>query len=264
MKYVLSFILLFALALQAKEAPATIIRWPSDEHPVVRFAFGKFVKVNSVGSLSSYTVEVTAENLWAKPIPEASFDAYFFSKENMRIGSGYITLNNLGKGEKVRFTVSFHATGAQPASLKIVANSVPKELGPATPPKKIRLTVYSIPSGADLKVDGEEVGITPKQVEFTLGKHLLQFKRDGFNSGTFPVEFGPDDVSGGTVSYELGALAHDTLEMRDGTTMTADVESMDATTVVVRSVGSLQSLDRNQVKRILLVRREPAIGAGQK
>jgi hypothetical protein len=164
----------------------------------------------------------------------------------------------------VRFTLPFHATGAQPVTLKIVASMVPKELGPAAPAKKIRLTVYSVPSGANLKVDGQDVGVTPKQVEFTQGKHLLQFSREGFNAGSFPVEFGPDDVSGGTVSYELGALAHDTIEMRDGTMITADVESMDALTVVVRAVGTLQTLDRNQVKRILLVQREPAAGGIQK
>jgi hypothetical protein len=227
--------------------------------------FGKFVRMNSTGSLSAYSMDVRAENLWSKPIPEASFDAYFFGKDNMRIGHGYITLDHVGVGEKVRFTVTFDVTGAQPASLKIVANRVPKELGALAPPKKIRLTVYSVPSGATLKVDGVEAGETPKQVEFALGKHLLQFTREGYNSGTFPVEFGPDDVSGGTISYELGALAHDTIEMRDGTTLTAaDVESMNATSVVVRMVGNSQTLDRNQVKRILLVQREPASGTVQK
>jgi hypothetical protein len=264
MKRILPLLLLFALAAQAKEAPTTMIVWPNEAHPVVRFTFGKFVKMNSVGSQSSYSVDVTAENLWNKPIPEASFDAFFFGKDDMRIGDGFIALHHLGAGEKTRFTVNFHVTGAQPVTLKLIATNVPRELAPAAPPKKIRLTVYSVPSGAKLKVDGVDAGETPKQVEFTLGKHLLQFSRDGYNNGSFPVEFGPDDVSGGTVSYELGALAHDTVEMRDGTTLTADVESVDATSVVVRMVGNTQTLDRNQVKRILLVQREPASATPQK
>jgi hypothetical protein len=263
-KRLLPLLLLFARAAQARETPAMTILWPNDEHPVVRFTFGKFVKMSSAGSLSLYSVDVTAKSLWNKPIPEASFDAFFFAKDNMRIGDGYINLNHLGAGEMVRFSLTFQVTGAQPVTLKIVANRVPNELGPVAPPKKIRLTVYSVPSGAKLKVDGVDAGETPKQVEFALGKHLLQFNREGYNSGSFPVEFGPDDVSGGTVSYELGALAHDTVEMRDGSTLTADVESMDATSVVVRMVGNLQTLDRNQVKRILLAQREPASDAVQK
>ena len=115
MKRLLPLLLLFALATQAKDAPTTII-WPDSEHPVVRFTFGKFVKGGSMGSLSSYNVDVIAENLWSKPIPEATFDAFFFAKDNTRIGNGYISLNHMGAGEKVRFTVSFSVTGAQPVS----------------------------------------------------------------------------------------------------------------------------------------------------
>lgn len=35
------------------------------------------------------------------------------------------------------------------------------------------------------------------------GKHVLEFNKEGFNSGQFPLEIGLDDVSGGSVSYEL-------------------------------------------------------------
>jgi hypothetical protein len=227
----------------------------------LRFTFGKFQKIGSVGSQNSYMVDVTAENLWNKPIPNATFEAYFFGKDNIRIGSGYISLSNVGVHEAVKFTMPFSTTGSQPASLKLNATSLPKELGPAAPPKKIRLTVFSVPAGAHLKVDGEEAGVTPKQVELAVGKHTLQFSREGYHEGAFPLEVGPDDVSGGTVSFELGSLSHDTVEMRDGSTLVGDVESMDATSVVVRVAGNLQSIDRNQVKRILLVGREAPTGA---
>lgn len=256
MKYVLPLLLALSLVASAKENP-TIVVWPSQEQPVLRFAFGKFAKVGSVGTQNSYTVEVTAENLWSKPIPSATFETYFFGKDNIRMGSGYISVRNLGVHETVKFTMPFSTTGGQPATLKLQALDVPKELGPAAPPRKIRLTVYSVPSGANLKLDGEDVGVTPKQVELAMGKHTLQFSRNGYHNGSFPLEVGPDDVSGGTVSYELGSLAHDTVEMRDGSTLIGDVESMDATAVVVRVAGNLQSVDRNQVKRILLVQREP-------
>ena len=260
MKYVLALLLVCSLAASAKEVPTTVV-WPSEQNPVLKFTFGKFERLGSMGSTRSYTVDVSAENLWNKPIPHANFEAYFFSKDKVRIGNGYISLSNVGVRETVKFAISFSATDEKPTSLKIVATSVPKELGPALPPKKIRMTIYSVPPGADLKVDGESGGVTPKQVELSVGKHTLTFSRQGYHDGNFPLEVGPDDVSGGTVSFELGALSHDTVEMMDGSTLVSDVESMNATSVVVRVAGSLQSIDRNQVKRILLVQREAPVPA---
>jgi len=109
-----------------------------------------------------------------------------------------------------------------------------------------------------LKVDGKEAGTTPKQVELSAGKHDLQFDKEGFNTGHFPVEIGPNDVSGGNVSYELGTAVHDTLELRDGSVLTGDLQSVTPTEVRVRVAGSEQAIDRNKVKRILLVERGPA------
>jgi hypothetical protein len=51
---------------------------------------------------------------------------------------------------------------------------------------------------------------------------------------------------------------HDTVELRDGSVLNGDLESVSATEVVVRVGGSMQRLNRNQVKRILLVERDPA------
>lgn len=251
--------LLFAVTVGAKEVP-TVIVWPSDQKPIVRFTFGRFTKVGSLATQNSYVVEVTAENLWDKPIPSAAFDVYVFGKDNVRVGSGYMTLNQIGVRETVRFTLAFGATGAQPASLKILATMLPKELGPVAPLKTITITVYSVPAGATLKVDGEEVGVTPKHVKLAVGKHLFQFNHEGYHEGSFRMEVGPDDVSGGTVSYELGSQSHDTVELRDGSTIIGDVESMNATSVTIRVGGNMQVLERNRVKRILLVEREEAHG----
>ena len=70
------------------------------------------------------------------------------------------------------------------------------------PAKKVSLTINSVPQGATFKVDGTEVGETPKIVQLTVGKHKIEFSKEGFNAGTFPVEIAPDDASGGSVSYE--------------------------------------------------------------
>jgi hypothetical protein len=256
----LALILLTSIAATAKDAPANTLLWPSSEAPVIRFTFGRFVRVGSTLSQAEFKVDVTAENLWSKPIPGAMFDAYFFAKSNIRIGAGYIRLSNVGVNETVRLSLPFTTSGPQPTSFKVVATQLPQELDTAVTPKKIRMTVASIPAGADLAVDGQNVGATPKQVEFTVGKHALQLTLAGFHPGTFPLEVSLDDASGATVSYELGPLAHDTIEMRDGTTLIADVESMNASSVVARVAGNLQSLDRNQIKRILFAQRDALTG----
>jgi hypothetical protein len=135
MRYLFSVLLALSLSASAKEAPVNYtLVWPSEQSPVLRFTFGKFVKVGSLATQQSYTVDVTAENLWGKPIPNASFEAHFFSKDNVRIGNGYITLNNVGVKETVKFTLPFGATGAQPASLKIVAVNLPKNSVPLLRP----------------------------------------------------------------------------------------------------------------------------------
>ncbi len=51
---------------------------------------------------------------------------------------------------------------------------------------------------------------------------MLEFSKEGFNPGRFPLEITADDASGGSVSYELGASAHDTVELRDGSILSGD------------------------------------------
>jgi hypothetical protein len=132
---------------------------------------------------------------------------------------------------------------------------LPDELQLYLTERMIAITVNSIPQGATFKVDGTESGTTPKIVRLSPGKHTLEFSKEGFAPGKFPVEVGPDDVSG-SVSFELGAAAYDTVELRDGTLLNGDVESVTGTEVVVRVGGAPQRLNRNRVKRILLVERE--------
>jgi hypothetical protein len=120
------------------------------------------------------------------------------------------------------------------------------------------MTVNSVPQGANVRLDDTEVGVTPKIIQVLPGKHTLEFTKDGFNTGHFPLEITPEDVSGGSVSYELGVSAHDTVELRDGTVISGDVESVSATEVLVRLGGTVQRFNRNQVKRIGLVPRDSA------
>ena len=199
---------------------------------------GKFKEVSS-GGQHNYTTETTAENLWGKPIARAEFSLYLFDKNKVRIGEGWISLNNMGPREIVKFQTGLMTSGS-PVSLTLVPRSLPAELQSYLPPKTISMTVNSVPQGALVKVDGVAAGTTPKSVQISPGKHTLEFSKEGFNSGRFPLEVRPDDVSGGSVSYELGTSAHDTIEMRDGTVLSGDVESVTATEVVVRVGGGLQ------------------------
>jgi hypothetical protein len=68
---------------------------------------------------------------------------------------------------------------------------------------------------------------------------------------------GSNDVSGGSVSYELGTSAHDTIELRDGTLLSGDLVSLTGMDVVIKLGGADQHVDRNQIKRILFVQRQP-------
>lgn len=114
-----------------------------------------------------------------------------------------------------------------------------------------------MPQGAALTVDGKAVGTTPKIVDIAIGKHMLEFAKEGFNPGKFPLEITAHNASGGSVSYELGGAAHDTIELRDGSVLEGDLASINGMQVQLRIGGNIQNFDRNQVKRILLTERDP-------
>src|SRR5437016_2772178 len=241
-------VLLLSVQAIAKDPPAQTLNWPESGTAILRFTFGKFKEIGSLAGARSYITDTTAENLWTKPIPDATFSLYLYDKNKSRIGEGYITLSTVAPGQTIKFQTTIGAS--------LAARSLPPELGPMAPAKKVSLTINSVPQGAIFKVDGVEVGATPKIVQLTVGKHKIEFSKEGFNAGTFPVEIGPDDASGGSVSYELGASAHDTIELRDGTVLNGDLLSVSPTDVTVRVGGASQRFDRNQVKRILLVERD--------
>jgi hypothetical protein len=253
--------LLLGVVASAKDEPK-VIMWPETGKPVLRFTFGKFKEGPAYGHEHNYTCDTAAENLWDKRIPVATFSMYLFDKSNVRIGEGFVQIKDVGPGEIVKFQTTLHAAGV-PVTLKLIPEILPAELQPPAPPKPaktISITINSVPQGAALKLDGDEAGMTPKMVRVTPGKHILEFNKEGFTPGKFPIEIGTDDTSGGSVSYELGTLAHDTVELRDGSVLVCDVESMSATEVVMRVGGALQRMERNKVKRMLLVERDPPPG----
>jgi hypothetical protein len=241
----------------AKDQPAQVLVWPDQGTPIMRFSFGKFKEVASLGRERTYVTETIAENLWSKRLPDATFILYLFDKNKVRIGEASLTVSNVGAGETVKFQTTIASSGP-PVSLSIAARSLPEELGSYAPAKMVSMTINTVPQGATAKLDGVEIGTTPKISRVPVGKHTLEFTKEGFNPGKFPFEIGRDDVSGGSVSFELGTSAHDTVELRDGSVLSGDIVSVSGMDVVVHIGGNDQKFDRNQVKRILLVQRQPA------
>jgi hypothetical protein len=249
---------LIAFGADAKDAPPLVLSWPTDGSPVLRFSFGKFKQVGEHLGQHNFAVDVVAENLWGKPIPRADFSLYLFDKGKTRIGEGYIALSNVRRGETVKFQMNFAASGT-PASMSLAPRTLPPELQSYLAPTEVSVTINSVPQGAILRVDGNDAGTTPKIVRLNTGKHQLEFSKEGFATGRYPFEVAQDDASGGSVTFELGGLARDTIELRDGSVLIGDLESVTATEIVVRVGGTMQTLDRNRVKRILLTQREAAV-----
>jgi hypothetical protein len=242
------FLLAVSSLLSAKDQPFQIVSWPDSGQPVLRFTFSKFKEIGGgMGKERTYISEVQALNVSDKAISGASFSLYVFDKAKARIGEGYINVNNVSAGETVKFQITIAASGS-PNSVAVSTSA----------PRTVSITVNSVPQGAALTVDGKAAGTTPKLIDVANGKHVLGFEKEGFNPGKFPLEITSHDASGGSVSYELGSAAHDTIELRDGSVLTGDLVSVSGMQVEVRIGGNAQSFDRNQVKRILLTERAPA------
>jgi hypothetical protein len=231
----------------AKDAPLQVIDWPETGTPVLRFSFSKFKQLPSMGALHGYVMDTTAENLSNRVIPSARFSIYLFDKNKVRVGEDAISVTNVGPGETVKFETTVSTSGL-PVSItlhEILASA-----------KTVSLTVNSTPQGAMLSLDGNQQGTTPRMITVGAGRHTLSFTKEGFNTGTFPLEISRDDVSGGTVNFELGAASYDSIELRDGSVLNGDLVSISGMDVEIRVGGNIQHIDRNKVKRVMFVQRE--------
>src|SRR5450759_2979780 len=221
--FIVVFLSLFSFA-HAKEAMSPV-DWPAN-NPVLQFTISKVNRVGGYQGQQTYILDLAVRNMMTKPISRASFQFFLYDKQQVRIGQGYIDLTNVSPGEMIKMQVNAVTTGT-PASFTVSPQSLPAELAGAAPPKPISVTVYSVPSEAKLSVDGKEVGVTPIATQLIPGSHTLTFKKTGYNTGTFPMIVSPDQLPGGSVTFELGSGAHDTVELRDGTVVNGDLQSVD-------------------------------------
>lgn len=237
-------------------ASPVMMQWPETGAPVLRFAFTPFQQMGAFANQKTYTTEVTVQNLWSKTIESAEFQVLVFDADRARVGETWLRISNLAPGEVSKQALNVSTVGT-PQSMKLEPRNVPAEFGPPKPPHVISLTVYSVPAGASLKVDGKEAGVTPIQVQVGDGQHVMEFTKEGFALGRMIHNVGPSDVSGGSVTAELAGLTHDTVELRDGSTVIGDVQSVDASKVIVTVGGQDREFERNEVQKIMLIQREP-------
>ena len=230
-----------ALAAAQSDSPITIA-WPSNDKPTLKLTFAKFEQKGIVNGEGIFVSQVVAQNVSDQGMPRSVFTVYVSDKAGVRIGRARLQLPEIPPYRTQNAQIQFSASGS-PAGLTLLAG------------KTIPLKVISVPAGASFKVDGEDQGITPKLVDFTIGTHSLEFSKEGYATGTTPLEVNADELPGGSVSIELGGITQDTIELRDGTTMLGDVISMSMTNVVLRVEGKEQKLDRNLIKKIILVER---------
>ena len=173
-------------------------------------------------------------------MPRSVFTVYISDKNGVRIGTARLQLLEIPAFRTQSAQLQFSAAGT-PANITLLAG------------KTIPLRVVSIPPGANFKVDGEDAGVTPKLVDFTVGSHTLDFSKEGYAPGNTPLDVGADQLPGGSISFELGGMSEDTVELRDGTILLGEVLSMSLTDVTMSINGKGQKYDRNQIKKIILV-----------
>ncbi len=252
-------LLLCALALakdkKEKEKPDApiIMLWPDQSSPTLKLTFEKFAQLGSYNGQLSLESHVLVENMSGKRVPLASFTVYLLDKDKVRIGNGTLSFSDLDPGQMAKLAFQVRSLGV-PATLSLVAHNDAE--GVPTSLKTVPLKVISVPPGATLKVDGKDQGVTPATVRLTVGNHILGFSEDGYASGTTPVEIKPDEGPGGSITFELGGLSRDEIELRDGRVLHGDVLSVTMTAVSIRVDGVDQTFERNQVRKITLVERE--------
>jgi PEGA domain-containing protein len=239
-----SLLLLLQLSVPSsgQTESAITVGWPSAEKPSLRLTFGKFQQSGLVNGQGIFTCDVVAQNVLDQAMSRSVFTVLISDKGGLRIGRARLQLPEIRPYQTEKTQIQFSAAGI-PAGVALLAG------------KTIPLKVISVPPGANLKIDGEDAGVTPKLVDFTIGSHTLEFSKEGYATGSTALDVAADELPGGSVSFELGGLSKDTVELRDGTVLLGDVISMSMTTVTVRVDGKDQKYDRNQVKRVLLVER---------
>ena len=249
--WIVPVLLLWAVA--SALAADTVLTWPATGNDtMLRFTVGKLRQISSVSGQSDYLGEALAENLSPKAIPSASFYLYLLDKKGKRVGEGYMEVTNLGAGQQARIPVSVHALGSF-ASMELQPQYLPSD-----EPKKIKMSITSVPSGASLKLDSQESGVTPQVISMAVGKHVLEFSKEGYATESTSVEIA-ENAMPGSVELEMNPLTLDTVVLRDGTVLLGNLTSVTGTGVNINMKGKPTKLERSRVARIVLGEHKPSV-----
>jgi hypothetical protein len=221
--------------------PATL-PWPTADKPTLKFTVGKLQQAGLYNGQTIFVSEVAVQNLSDQPVPKSIFTVFINDKDGVRVGRALLRLPEIRAGQSEKAQLQFSTAGV-PAAVALLNGRV------------VPLKVSSIPSGANLKIDGAEVGITPRVAELTVGMHTIDLTKEGYAPASSPLEVTGDEAEGGGISFELGGMSNDAIQLRDGTTVLGDVTSLSLASVIVRVDGKEQKYDRNLVKKIVLVER---------
>jgi hypothetical protein len=236
---------------KGQNAVAIVIFWPRQDKAILKLTFSRFRSLASYGGKTTLQSDVIIQNLSSKSIPKGSLTVSLLDKNRAEVGSGPLIVTNLGAGALEQATFQCDTVGA-PVTLSLAARNndgVPVAI------KTIPMTVISVPAGANLEVDDEDEGLTPANVNVSAGTHQLTLSKEGFASATTPLDVAPDEAPGGSITITLGGLSEDSLDLRDGSTITGTVLSMTLDKIVIEIAGQRQTIDRNLVKKIFLVER---------
>ncbi len=235
---------IFAPCISAvAQSDSIVVSWPAAEHPTLKLTFSKFEQSAVANGQGIFTSTVIAQNVSDSAMPRSLFTVYISDKNNVRIGTALLKFPELPPYRTQSAKIDFSAAGI-PAGVTLLAG------------KTIPLRIISVPPGANLKVDGEDAGFTPRLFDFTIGSHTLEFTKEGYATGNTGLDVTSDELPGGSVSFELGGLSQDTVELRDGTVVLGDVLVMSMTDVTMSIDGKVHKYNRNQVKKMMLVERE--------
>lgn len=252
-RFILIFALLTSIAFAKNKSDAVmVLLWPNANKPTLKLSFGKFQQEGMYAGQYSFMSDVLVENVSTRTIPRASFTIQLLDKNKVRVGDGVLHISDLDPGQVAKIPFQVNSTGL-PMALNVVADN--DASGIPTSLKTIPLNIISVPVGAKFKVDGTDAGITPKIVNLQVGTHTLEFSKEGYATGSTPVEVTDDELPGGSITFELGGLAADTVELRNGTVLLGDVISLSMSSIVIRVDGIDKTYDRNQINKIMLVQR---------
>jgi hypothetical protein len=216
--------------------------WPTADKPILKFNLGKLQQSGLYNGQTIFVPDVTVQNLSDQPVPKSVFTVFINDKDGVRIGRGLLRLPEIRAVQTEKAQLQFSTAGV-PAGATLLNG------------RTVSLRVVSTPTGARLKIDGQDNGMSPKLADFTVGLHTIELSKEGYAPASSPLEVTGDEVPGGSITFELGGLSQDTIQLRDGSTVLGDVISMSMTSVTIRVEGKEQKYDRNQMKKILLVER---------